>query len=134
MKVPTNIVVAQAGTVFQLEYDDQEMYSLSAEFLRVYSPSAEVQGHRPDEAVLQVGKKNVAIQAVEPVGLYAIKIVFSDGHDSGLYAWDYLYKLATEQKMLWDRYLDQLQKVGASREPDDPNNLPFIPKKKSCGH
>lgn len=134
MKVPSNIVVAQAGMQFQLEYENGESYTMTAEFLRVHSPSAEVQGHRPEEAVLQVGKKDISIKNVEPVGLYAIKIIFSDGHDSGLYAWDYLYKIAQNQDQLWNRYLRQLQKVGASREPNDPSNIPFLPKKKTCGH
>ena len=88
---------------------------LSCEFLRVYSPSAEVRGHGQGQEVLQPGKKDVTITAVEPVGHYAVKLVFSDGHDTGLYSWDYLYSLGEGHDALWARYLGQLKKAGASR-------------------
>ena len=103
--------------------------------MRVLSPSAEVQGHTPDQARLPVGKREVSIVAIEPVGLYAIKIVFSDGHDSGYYDWDYLRKLAVDKEALWENYLARLGELGASREPDDPRNKPFeLPLKKTCHH
>ncbi len=91
-------------------------HTLSAEYLRVYSPSAEVQGHWPGEGVLQTGKKHVQIIGIEPVGQYALKIIFNDGHDSGLYTWNYLSNLALEQEKRWQAYLDQLEASHASRE------------------
>ena len=119
----------------ELTYENEERFLLPAELLRVLSPSAEVQGHSPDQAQLPVGKRDVSIVGIEPVGLYALKIVFSDGHDSGYYDWDYLYKLAIEKEKLWQQYLDKLTQLGASRDPDDPKNEPFKPQlKKSCHH
>ena len=119
----------------ELTYPGEAPVVLSAEFLRVHSPSAEVQGHTPDEAVLQVGKADVRIEGVEPVGLYALKLVFSDGHDSGLYSWDYLRRLATEHDRLWEEYLRALKEKGASRDPNDPANAPFQPKPRhTCSH
>ncbi|MFP3366148.1 DUF971 domain-containing protein, partial [Pseudoalteromonas sp. SIMBA_148] len=97
-------------------YADGSTYQLPAEYLRVLSPSAEVRGH--GKPVLQTGKLNVALSGVETAGRYAIKLVFDDGHDSGLYTWDYLYQLATEQTQRWDTYLEQLHQAGASRDPD----------------
>ena len=88
---------------------------LSCEFLRVYSPSAEVRGHGVGQEVLQVGKENVNILAIEPVGQYAIKLIFSDGHDTGLYSWDYLYELGLDRDQLWQQYLQRMQAAGASR-------------------
>lgn len=103
--------------------------------MRVLSPSAEVRGHSPDQAQLPVGKRDVSIVGIEPVGLYALKIIFSDGHDSGLYDWDYLYQLATDKDRLWQQYLKQLQELGASRDPNDPQNESFKPlKQKTCHH
>ena len=99
------------------------------------SPSAEVQGHTPEQARVPVGKRDVSIVGIEPVGLYALKIVFSDGHDSGYYDWDYLRKLAIEKEALWQDYLVRLDNLGASRDPDDPRNEPFkTPLKKACHH
>lgn len=92
-------------------------FELSYELMRVYSPSAEVQGHRPEEAVLQFGKKEVTITAVEPVGHYAVKPIFSDGHMTGIYTWDYLYHLATHHEELWSRYLSALDNAHLSRDP-----------------
>ena len=103
--------------------------------MRVLSPSAEVRVHTPDQAQLPVGKRDVSIVGIEPVGLYALKIIFSDGHDSGLYDWDYLYQLATDKDRLWQQYLKQLQELGASRDPNDPQNESFKPlKQKTCHH
>ena len=97
------------------------------------SPSAEVQGHSPEERKLQVGKRDVTIVGLEPVGSYAVKIIFSDGHNSGYYDWDYLYQLACDQIQNWQNYLRELQSVGASRDPDDPRNEPFkLKPRKAC--
>lgn len=90
--------------------------TLPAEYLRVYSPSAEVRGHAPGQAILQTGKVDVLITDLYPAGHYALKITFSDGHDSGLYDWDYLYKLAHEYDTMWAEYLHQIEKQGASRQ------------------
>lgn len=95
----------------------EAMFLLSAEFLRVHSPSAEVKGHGPGQAVLQHGKREVAITQVERAGNYALKLVFSDGHDSGIYTWDYLHHLGQAQATLWQDYLDALHLAGKTREP-----------------
>ena len=135
MFVPVDIAYHRQSRQLELTYENEERFLLPAELLRVLSPSAEVQGHSPDQAQLPVGKRDVSIVGIEPVGLYALKIVFSDGHDSGYYDWDYLYKLAIEKEKLWQQYLDKLTQLGASRDPDDPKNEPFKPQlKKSCHH
>ena len=135
MLVPEDIAYHRQSRQLELTYENEERFLLPAELLRVLSPSAEVQGHSPDQAQLPVGKRDVSIVGIEPVGLYALKIVFSDGHDSGYYDWDYLYKLAIEKEKLWQQYLDKLTQLGASRDPDDPKNEPFKPQlKKSCHH
>ena len=135
MLVPVDIAYHRQSRQLELTYENKERFLLPAELLRVLSPSAEVQGHSPDQAQLPVGKRDVSIVGIEPVGLYALKIVFSDGHDSGYYDWDYLYKLAIEKEKLWQQYLDKLTQLGASRDPDDPKNEPFKPQlKKSCHH
>lgn len=114
--IPKGIKLHRASRMLELEYADGNRYQLPAEYLRVLSPSAEVRGHgRP---VLQTGKMNVGLVGVEPAGNYALKLTFDDGHDSGLYSWDYLYRLATHQEMLWQDYLEQLNTAGASRDPD----------------
>jgi DUF971 family protein len=115
---PTAIRLHRRSRRLELEYPGGERYSLPCEYLRVYSPSAEVRGHGAGEEVLQTGKLNVGITAVKPVGRYALQLVFDDGHDTGLYAWDYLYELCTAQPRLWQDYLDRLQAAGASRDPD----------------
>jgi len=116
MPTPSAIKLHKASRTLELHYGEQS-YSLSAEFLRVHSPSAEVQGHgRP---ILQHGKLNVALERIEPAGNYALKLCFDDGHDSGLYTWDYLYQLATRQDELWADYLAQLAAAGKSRDPDE---------------
>lgn len=104
--------------MLELTFGNGEECSLSAEFLRVHSPSAEVRGHGPGQETLQTGKSAVAISDIRPVGHYAIQLHFDDGHDSGIYSWDYLYTLATTEQRLWQRYLKQLEAAGASREPD----------------
>jgi DUF971 family protein len=115
--VPRSIVVHQQSGVVELAYEDGSNFRLPFELLRVYSPSAEVVGHGPGQEVLQVGKRDVLIQSVEPVGHYAIKPVFSDGHDSGLFSWDYLYWLGGHKESLWQDYLARLEQAGASRDP-----------------
>ncbi|HZW26023.1 MAG TPA: DUF971 domain-containing protein [Gallionella sp.] len=117
MTTPTEIILHQKSKTLELAFDDGARYNLPAEFLRVYSPSAEVRGHGEGQEVLQVGKRGVGIRGIEPSGSYAIKIVFDDGHDSGLYTWDYLYGLGRDQEILWHNYLHRLEAAGASREP-----------------
>ena len=132
---PTNITLHAASRVLEIEYDDGQAFRLPFEFLRVYSPSAEVRGHGPGQESLQVGKKDVTITALQPVGHYAVQPVFSDGHTSGIYAWDYLYELGANQERLWAEYLAALEAAGASREPGAPGNAPFTPSAAAgCGH
>ena len=114
---PTEIKLHQQSRVLEIAFDDGKTYRLSCEYLRVYSPSAEVRGHGPGQEVLQEGKKNVGINAIEPVGNYAVKLVFSDGHDTGLYSWDYLYSLGENEPRLWQQYLEKLALEGLNREP-----------------
>jgi DUF971 family protein len=116
--LPTGIDLHRQSKTLELRYASGENYRLSCEYLRVYSPSAEVRGHGEGQEVLQVGKINVAITAIQPVGNYAIQLVFSDGHDTGLYSWDYLYELCTHQKEYWDDYLARLHAAGAARDPE----------------
>jgi DUF971 family protein len=115
MITPTEITLHQKSKTLEIAFDDGAHYSLPAEFLRVYSPSAEVRGHGPGQEVLQVGKRNVALTGVEPVGSYALKLIFDDGHDSGLYTWEYLHELGKHQHAMWQNYLQRLEKAGASR-------------------
>jgi DUF971 family protein len=113
---PSKILLHQKSRVLELAFADGRAFRLPYEFLRVYSPSAEVRGHGPGQEVLQVGKKDVTITEVEPVGHYAIRPVFSDGHDTGIYSWEYLHDLGTRQDDLWQRYLDRMAAAGASRD------------------
>jgi DUF971 family protein len=114
--VPTEITLDKKRRVLVLGYGDAT-HELSFEFLRVYSPSAEVRGHGPGQEVLQVGKKNIDINELEPVGMYAIRPTFSDGHNSGIYSWDYLHKLCASKDESWNDYLARIARAGASREP-----------------
>ncbi|MBL4851785.1 MAG: DUF971 domain-containing protein [Gammaproteobacteria bacterium] len=114
--VPTDIKLHQQSRVLEIHFDE-EVFELSCEYLRVYSPSAEVRGHGPGQEVLQVAKEHVNIKAIEPVGNYAIKLVFDDGHDSGLYTWELLHHLGSRQDELWQDYLDRLKKLGYQRKP-----------------
>jgi len=114
--IPSEITLHKQSRTLELGYGEQ-VFSLSAEYLRVFSPSAEVRGHGPGQEVLQTNKENVGINQIEPVGHYAIKIYYDDGHDSGLYSWDYLYDLATNQDDLWQDYLNRLQQAGHQRQP-----------------
>lgn len=133
---PTDIILHQQSRTLELRFEDGLHASLSHEFLRVYSPSAEVRGHGVGQEVLQFGKRDVTITAIEPVGNYAVKIVFSDGHDSGLYSWDHLHLLAREHDALWDEYLERLEAAGASRDPDAPVPAELQPgaPKRNCQH
>lgn len=115
---PEEIVYHQQQNRLEIRFADGAAFAFDPEFLRVYSPSAEVQGHGPGEAVLQTGKKGVRITKLEPVGHYALKPTFSDGHDSGLFTWTYLRELGESYDALWERYLEALAEAGASREPD----------------
>ncbi len=124
MPTPTRITLHQASRVLEIDFSDGRSFRLPCEFLRVFSPSAEVRGHGPGQEILQVGKRDVVVTAVEPVGTYALKLVFSDGHDTGLYSWDYLYELGRDQERLWNRYLERLQAAGASRGPEAPVPAP----------
>ena len=116
MPHPTDIILHQQSRELEIAFDDGSRFRLSCEFLRVHSPSAEVRGHGPGQEVLQIGKRLVNITAIEPVGSYAIKPVFSDGHDTGLYSWDYLHDLGVNQNDYWQSYLVRLGHVGAKRD------------------
>jgi DUF971 family protein len=114
---PTEITLHQQSKQLEIAFEDGARYHLPFEFLRVNSPSAEVRGHGPGQEVLQAGKKNIGVQNLEPVGSYALKIAFDDGHDSGLYSWDYLYNLGKHQDEIWKDYLQRMEAAGKSREP-----------------
>ena len=114
--LPTEIKLHQASRVLEIAFADGKTFRLPYEFLRVYSPSAEVRGHGPGQETLQPGKREVTITEVEAVGHYALRPKFSDGHDTGIYSWDYLYDLGMRQDELWQRYIDRLAKAGASRD------------------
>lgn len=115
--IPTEIKLHKQSRILEVAFSDDKRFHLSCEYLRVFSPSAEVRGHGPGQETLQVGKKEVEINAIEPVGQYAVVLVFSDGHDSGIYSWDYLYDLGMEHELYWSNYLRRLEAAGESREP-----------------
>jgi hypothetical protein len=125
--IPKNIVVHQQSKVLELSYEDGSSYRLPFELLRVLSPSAEVQGHGPGQETLQTGKREVLIANIEPVGHYAVKPSFSDGHESGLYSWDYLRFLCDNQDQLWQEHLDKLAAAGLDRD------APMTNSGHSCG-
>jgi len=125
--IPNNVVVHQQSKVLELSYENGGTYRLPFEFLRVLSPSAEVQGHGPGQETLQTGKRDVLIAHLEPVGHYALKPSFSDGHDSGLYSWDYLQFLCENQEQLWKEHLNRLATAGLDRD------APMIVAGSSCG-
>lgn len=130
--VPTEIKLHKLSRLMEVSFDDGKRFEYSFEFLRVHSPSAEVRGHGPGQEVLQLGKRDVDIVRIEPVGNYAIRPVFSDGHDSGLYSWDYLYEIGETHDDLWQTYLLRLAEAGGSRDPAD-QPAP-APKGGGCGH
>ena len=115
--LPTEIKLHQKSRVLEVAVNDGKTFRLPCEFLRVYSPSAEVRGHGPGQEVLQTGKKNVEITRVEPVGHYAVQLTFSDSHDTGIYSWDLLYDYGVRQEEMWRHYLKRMEAAGASREP-----------------
>ena len=114
---PTQIKLHQKSSLLEISFADGKTFKLPCELLRVYSPSAEVRGHGPGQEVLQVGKQNVDITSIEPVGTYAIQPCFSDGHETGIYSWDLLYDFGLHQDEMWSHYLKRLEEAGASREP-----------------
>jgi DUF971 family protein len=116
-RAPTALNYRRADTVLEITWPDGVVHELSAEYLRVHSRSAEVRGHGQGQAVLQHGKKGVGINAIEPTGRYAVRLVFDDGHDSGLYDWDYLRDLAVQFEAYWQAYLHELEAAGKTREP-----------------
>ena len=118
---PTDIKLRTRSRVLEIAFDDGSRFELPFEYLRVYSPSAEVRGHGPGQETLQLGKHEVGIRSVEPVGNYAVKLVFDDGHDSGLYTWEWLHELGTTRAEKWQQYLDRLEAAGASRDAIDPH-------------
>jgi DUF971 family protein len=132
--IPTEIKLHQKSRVMEISFNDGRTFNLSYEFLRVFSPSAEVRGHGPGQETLQVGKKNVEIAQLEPVGSYAVQPTFSDGHNTGIYSWDYLYGLGAHQDELWANYLERLEAAGASREPGIGGLQPVAPGGGGCGH
>jgi DUF971 family protein len=112
---PTDIKLHQKSRILEVTFADGSRFELPAEYLRVYSPSAEVRGHGPGQEVLQVGKQSVNIAAIEPVGTYAVLLRFDDGHDTGIYSWDLLYNLGIHQDRLWREYLSRLEQAGHGR-------------------
>lgn len=115
---PTELKLDRAARVLEVSFDNGERFALSCEYLRTHSPSAEVQGHGPGQRVLQVGKAQVNIEAIHPVGHYAVLLQFDDGHQTGIYSWATLHELGVHQERNWQAYLDALAAAGARREPD----------------
>ncbi|MEW6562216.1 MAG: DUF971 domain-containing protein [Pseudomonadota bacterium] len=117
MTTPTEITLHQQSKTLEIAFDDGARFLLPFEFLRVFSPSAEVRGHGPGQEILQVGKQAVNIVNAEPVGSYAVKLFFDDGHDTGIFTWEYLHELGRYRDAMWHDYLDKLEKAGESRDP-----------------
>lgn len=116
-QLPTAITLHKKSRILEIAFSEAK-FNLTAEYLRVYSPSAEVQGHGPGQEVLQTGKISVGIEGIETIGNYAIKIVFDDGHDSGIYSWDFLHELGTKYEQNWQDYLNRLRAAGQHRDPN----------------
>jgi len=114
---PSELRLTPEKTALRVEFANGVSETIPAELLRVTSPSAEVQGHSPEERKLVAGKRDVSIRAIEPVGNYAVRLVFSDGHDTGLFTWSYLYRLAQRKEEMWDGYLKEIEAAGLSRDP-----------------
>ncbi|MEO7246125.1 MAG: DUF971 domain-containing protein [Rubrivivax sp.] len=129
---PTAVTVHQASRQLELAFDDGAAFRIPFELMRVYSPSAEVQGHGPGQEVLQTGKREVGIDSIEPVGNYGLQPRFSDGHDTGIFTWQYLYRLGVEQQALWDQYEGRLAAAGADR--DAPMTPVAAASGGACGH
>ncbi len=136
MANPTSLTVHQKSRLLDIAFDDGAAFSIPFELMRVYSPSAEVKGHGPGQEVLQVGKREVSIDGIEPVGNYAVRPLFTDGHTTGIFTWDYLYKLGSEHEALWQDYLRRLQAAGFDEETGRATGtvLPGAPAPKGCGH
>ncbi len=117
---PIEIRLRRRSRVLEVAWADGTRYALSFEYLRVHSPSAEVQGHGPGQDVLQIAKENVVLKGVEPVGNYAVRLSFDDGHDTGLYTWKYLAELGADHEQKWARYLERLERIGYARKPPAP--------------
>lgn len=130
MPTPVELKLHRQSNVLDITFDNGIKAQLTSEFLRVHSPSAEVKGHGPGQEVLQIGKENVAINNIEAVGNYAVRLTFSDGHNSGLFTWDYLYELATEQDNLWQMYLDKLKEAGYTRRESSGSAMAGVEKYK----
>ena len=130
--IQTLIELHQKSRVLEIAFSDGEHFSLPYEFLRVYSPSAEVRGHGPGQETLQVGKKEVEIKAAEPVGTYAMVLIFSDGHETGIYTWEYLHNMGINQETMWQEYLQRMTDAGAKREPA-PNIIKTASAAGGCG-
>lgn len=127
---PTEIKLHQQSRLLEISFADGKTFQLSCEFLRIHSPSAEVRGHGPGQEVLQIGKKEVTITDIEPVGNYAINLFFSDGHNTGIYSWSSLYDYGLHQDEMWQRYLQRMEEAGASRE-QVAGSIPFDGRPKS---
>ena len=121
-KSPSDIRLHKASNYLEVRFED-ETFNLPCEYLRVYSPSAEVKGHGPGQEVLQIDKEDVQIVAIEPVGQYAVRLIFSDSHNSGLYSWDILYQLGHERQKLWQDYLRRLAEAGVERQPQENDHF-----------
>jgi DUF971 family protein len=130
--MPTALTVHKQSRVLEVAFDDDASFSLPFEYLRVYSPSAEVRGHGPGQEVLQTGKRDVLLTAVDQVGNYAVQLHFSDGHNTGIYTWDYLYWLGAGQAQLWEDYLARLEAAGHRRESGRDAPMPVASG--GCGH
>jgi len=134
--VPLSFKVRKLSRVVEVEFDDGASFALPFELMRVYSPSAEVRGHGPGQEVLQLGKRDVGIDGIEPVGNYGVKPLFSDGHVSGIYTWDFLYQLGRDQALMWEAYLQKLEAAGLTRDGGrDPQAVPAEQgSAHGCGH
>ena len=128
--IPSALTLHKASRTLEISFDDLGSVNLSCEFLRVHSPSAEVRGHGQGQEVLQTGMRTIEITAIEPVGNYAIRPVFSDGHDSGLYTWDFLHSLCTEHEQLWQTYLKRLEAAGFTH--DTGRDTPMVKQGAGC--
>jgi DUF971 family protein len=128
--IPSDIKLHKRSRILELCYDGGARYELSCEYLRVFTPSAEARGHGPGQEVLQTGKRDIEIERIEPVGTYALRLIYSDGHDSGLYSWDLLHNLAVHHDELWAEYLRQIEAAGLSRDIEKTS----APRGGSCGH
>lgn len=129
--IPSEIKLHQKSRILEVAYETGECFKMDFEYLRVYTPSAEARGHGPGQETLQTGKRSVEIERIEPVGSYALRLVFSDGHDSGLYSWDLLYNLGKHHDELWAEYLKQIEAQGLSRDVDTTSRAAGGG---SCGH